>query len=154
MTSTIAVVRADPESVLDDVSRAMELAGVAEALPPGATTILKDNISWHYPFLSANTTPWQLEGVIRSLQASGRNDLVVVHNDTVVTDPFLGGRLLKLDDVYERYHIPELYNFRAGDMTWMHYEPKAEMLALDRIFEGGIHIPAYFVGKSIVHLPT
>ena len=31
------------------------------------TTILKDNISWHFPFPAANTTPWQLEGTIQAL---------------------------------------------------------------------------------------
>jgi len=40
----------------------MEAAGFAQALPKDKTTILKDNISWHFPYLSANTTPWQLEG--------------------------------------------------------------------------------------------
>ena len=36
---------------------------MTQALTRGATTILKDNISWHFPFPAANTTPWQLEGM-------------------------------------------------------------------------------------------
>ena len=47
-----------------------------------------------------------------------------------------------------------LYNFRSEDMTWVPYQPKAKMLALDHIYPEGIHIPDYFVGKNIVHLPT
>ena len=39
-------------------------------------------------------------------------------------------------------------------MTWVHYKPKARMRVLDRIFPEGIHIPDYFFGKNIVHLPT
>ena len=39
-------------------------------------------------------------------------------------------------------------------MTWVRYEPKARMHVLDRIFPEGIHIPDYFFGKNIVHLPT
>ena len=39
-------------------------------------------------------------------------------------------------------------------MTWVRYEPKARMRVLDRIFPEGIHIPDYFFGKNIVHLPT
>lgn len=154
MTATVAVVRTSAATVLEDVARAMELAGVRDALAADTPTILKDNISWHYPFPSANTTPWQLEGTILGLRSAGLDDLVAVHNDTVVTDPYLGGRLNKLDGVYERYNIPELYNFRSEDMEWIHYRSKGEMLALDRIFPGGIHIPAYFVGKNVVHLPT
>jgi hypothetical protein len=41
------------------------------AIPATRRTILKDNISWHLPFLSANTTPWQLEGVVRTLRQDG-----------------------------------------------------------------------------------
>ena len=48
-------------------------AGRHEATPwtAGRTTILKDNISWHFPFPGANTTPWQLEGTILALRARG-----------------------------------------------------------------------------------
>ena len=62
MTSKVAIIRSQAENALSDVDRVMALGGYREALDPGATTILKDNISWHFPFLSANTTPWQLEG--------------------------------------------------------------------------------------------
>ena len=132
----------------------MNMAGVASALNPEATTILKDNISWHYPLLSANTTPWQLEGTIRGLKQAGLNDLVAVHNNTVVTDPFKGGRLNKLSPVYRSNGIPEKYNFLARDITWESYHPKAQMRVLDRIYPGGIRIPSFFYGKNIVHLPT
>jgi len=132
----------------------MNMADVASALNPEATTILKDNISWHYPLLSANTTPWQLEGTIRGLKEAGLNDLVAVHNNTVVTDPFKGGRLNKLSPVYRSNGIPEKYNFLANDITWESYHPKARMRVLDRIYPGGIRIPSFFHGKNIVHLPT
>ena len=51
-----------PTASSSDIDRLLELAGVSSALEPGRTTILKDNISWHFPFPGANTTPWQLEG--------------------------------------------------------------------------------------------
>ncbi|HLX11978.1 MAG TPA: DUF362 domain-containing protein, partial [Bacteroidota bacterium] len=60
--SKVAVVKVKPETVLADTERAMHLAGFEGALKQGATTILKDNISWHFPFPAANTTPWQMEG--------------------------------------------------------------------------------------------
>ena len=62
---------------------------VKAALKPGAQTILKDNISWHFPFPGANTTPWQLEGTVRALRGRGYADLVCVQNKTVVTDAFV-----------------------------------------------------------------
>jgi hypothetical protein len=59
-TSTVAVLMTSPETVLEDYRRLADLAGMPAALQPGAPTILKDNISWHFPFPAANTTPWQL----------------------------------------------------------------------------------------------
>lgn len=150
----VVVIKTKPETVLDDIQKAMHEAGVTEALKKDATTILKDNISWHLPYLSANTTPWQLEGTILGLKNSGFEDIVAVHNNTVVTDPFKGSRLNKLDKVYKEYQIPELYNFIEDQIRWIKYEPKSEMLVLNKIFPEGIRIPEYFIGKNIVHLPT
>ena len=87
-SAKVAVLKTTPETVLEDYKRLAELAEMERYLHKGKTTILKDNISWHFPFLSANTTPWQLEGTIRGLQEAGFRDLLAVHNNTVVTDPF------------------------------------------------------------------
>ena len=150
----VAVIKTSPEEVLPDILRLMTMAGLNEGMDRRATTILKDNISWHYPFLSANTTPWQLKGTILGLRNSGFLDLVAVHNNTVVTDAFKGGRLNKLTPLYGEYGIPQLYNFRPGDVTWRIYRPKAKMRVLNRIYPEGIRIPELFHGKNIVHLPT
>ena len=152
--STVAIFRSTPETILEDIPRLMEAAGVKDALNPESTTILKDNISWHYPFLSANTTPWQLEGTIKGLHQAGFNDLMAVHNNTVVTDPYKGGRLNKLDRIYHKYNVPEKYNFLPKDVTWEIYRPKARMRALHKIFPEGIKLPTLFHGKNILHLPT
>ncbi len=154
MKSRVAVVRTKPESALADVARLCDLAGARDALRPGVATILKDNISWHYPFPGANTTPWQLEGTILALRAAGLGDLVCVQNDTVVTDPRKGERLNGYIGVLERYGIPVRYNCDPDDLQWVRYEPRAEMLALRKVFPDGIHIPEFFIGKNIVHLPT
>jgi uncharacterized protein (DUF362 family) len=152
--ATVAALRTQPDRVLDDYARLMELAGAREHLAPGATTILKDNISWHFPFPAANTTPWQLEGTVRALRAAGFQDLVCVQNKTVVTDAFKGEDLNGYLPIFRSYGIPVRYNFKDGDMQWVHIKPKARMLVLDSIFPEGIHVPDYFFGKNIVHLPT
>ena len=69
--SVVAVLRTSPSTVLDDYRRLAELAGIREALDPAATTILKDNISWHLLYPGSNTTPWQLKGTILALQKCG-----------------------------------------------------------------------------------
>lgn len=148
----VAILRTKPETALDDYERLMHMAGVNEALDKSATTILKDNISWHFPFPSANSTPWQLEGAVVTLRKAGFNDLVCVQNKTVVTNAFKGEDLNHYLPVFKHHEVPTLFNFR--DMNWEVYKPKRPMLVLDKIFPDGIQIPDYFHGKNIVHLPT
>jgi uncharacterized protein (DUF362 family) len=154
MRSRVAVLKVRPDHVLEDTDRLCGLAGIEQALKRGATTILKDNISWHFPFPGANTTPWQLEGTVRSLRSRGYDDLVCVQNKTVVTDAFKGEDLNGYLPIFKRYDIPVRYNFKPEDMTWSVYRPKAKMLVLDQIFPEGIQIPDAFHGANIVHLPT
>lgn len=152
--SKVAVLKTRPETVIEDYKRLMRMAGYDKYLKKGMTTILKDNISWHFPYPGANTTPWQLEAVIQCLKEDGYDDIVCVQNKTVVTNAYKGERLNKYVDIFKRYKIPVLYNFKKEDMTWVKYKPKAKMLVLDKIFPEGIMIPDYFIGKNIIHLPT
>lgn len=152
--SKVAIVRTNPRDVVDDYGKVMDLAEYREVLDPQATTILKNNISWHMLYPSANTTPWQIEGVTRKLRADGFTDQVVVENRTVVTKAKKGERLNNFTPVHEKYGLPVKYNFNPADMRWVTYEPKGPMLVLDKIFPKGIRIPDYFFGKNVVHLPT
>jgi uncharacterized protein (DUF362 family) len=152
--SKVAVLKVKPETILADIERLMELGGVQKALAPGKTTILKDNISWHFPFPAANTTPWQLEGTILGLAKAGLRDQVCVQNKTVVTNAFKGEDLNHYVPLFKQYGIPVLYNFKDEDMKWVRYEPRAKMRVLDKIYPHGIYLPDYFFGKNIVHLPT
>jgi len=150
----VAVLRTSPRTVLHDVLRLTELAGMKEALSLNAETILKDNISWHFPFPAANTTPWQMEGTILALKKAGLNRISCVQNKTVVTDAFKGEDLNNYVPIFKQYEIPVLFNFKPEDMAWVKFKPKACMHVLDKIFPEGISIPDYFAGKNIVHLPT
>ena len=109
--SKVAVLGVRPDRILDDIDRLHELAGVSQALVPGAQTILKDNISWHFPFPGANTTPWQLEGTVRALKARGFADQVCVQNKTVVTDAFKGEDLNGYVPIFKKYDIQVRFNF-------------------------------------------
>jgi uncharacterized protein (DUF362 family) len=154
MTAKVAVVRVTPDTILSDIDRLVDLGDAARTLAPGCTTILKDNISWHFPFPAANTTPWQLEGTIQALAQRGFMDQVCVQNKTVVTNAFKGEDLNHYVPIFRKYRVPVLYNFKDEDMKWVRYRPTARMRVLDRIYPEGIHIPDYFFGKNIVHLPT
>lgn len=152
--SKVAVLRTSPDTVIEDYRRLCELADARGSMDQSATTIIKDNISWHLLFPGANTTPWQLEGTILGLKDQGFHDQVAVHNKTVVTIADLGDKYNKFGPVYRKYAIPVKYNFKDEDMKWVRIRPERKMLVLDKIFPDGITIPDYFSGKNIVHLPT
>src|SRR5439155_1445117 len=114
MKSKVAVVRVTPNTILSDIDRVAELGGLSSALASGKTTILKDNISWHFPFPGANTTPWQLEGTIQALARRGYADQVCVQNKTVVTNAFKGEDLNHYVPIFKRYDVPVRYNFKDG----------------------------------------
>jgi len=82
----VAVLKTRPESVLEDTERVMRMAHVDSALPRGVRTGLKINISWQTWYPACSSAPWQVEGAIRTLRNLGYEDLVGVHNDTVVVD--------------------------------------------------------------------
>ncbi len=152
--SKVAILKVNSDTVLNDYEKLCNLANIKKALSSSSTTILKDNITWHNLFPGVNTTPWQLEGTIQSLKSNGFNDLVAVHNHTVVTIPEKGEKDLKFLPIYKKFDIPVLFNFKDEHMKWIKYKPKFKTLALHKIFPDGISIPDYFIGKNIVQMPT
>src|SRR4030043_472182 len=110
--SKVAILRTQPESVVEDYRRLLRLAEADQYLDPQKPTILKTNISWHFFYPAANTTPWQLEGTILGLKDLGIKDLVSVENETVVINAFKGERLNKHRPIFDRHGVPVKYNFR------------------------------------------
>jgi uncharacterized protein (DUF362 family) len=149
--SKIAVLKAKPESVLEDYSKLMQMAEYQNALPKDNDTLLKLNLSWSLYFPACSTEPWQLEGVVKTMQTDGYK-LLPVENETVVTNPRKGAKLNKWDNIFSSYNIP----FKPlTEVKWITYKAKGEILALYDIFgEDGHEIPEMFLGKNVVHLPT
>jgi uncharacterized protein (DUF362 family) len=150
---TVAVVYTTPETVLDDIARAMRLADYTQTLSLDAATLLKINISWQHYYPACSTTPWQLEGVIKTLKADGYGELIPTHNGTVVVDPHEGAINNKHTVVEDKYGLQSVY-LDYPPVEWIKYKPKAKMLVLDDIYPEGIQIPEMFIGKNIVHMPT
>lgn len=147
----VAVVYTTPETVLEDIGRAMRLAEYQAHLPVDPATLLKINISWQHYYPACSTTPWQLDGVIQALQADGYKELIPTHNGTVVVDATEGEVSNKHRAVQEKHGLEGVH---LETVKWVRYEPKAEMLVLDKVYPEGIYIPEMLVGKNIVHLPT
>jgi uncharacterized protein (DUF362 family) len=157
MTSKVAALFTRPETVVRDVGRLMDLAGVREEIRPDTTTLLKVNISWHVYFPACSTTPWQLEGVVGALQNAGfdLSRVLAAQNSTVVVDPHIGVRNNKLEPVLNRYGVRSVWlNDPESEADWIRYEPKGKMLVLNDVYPDGLMIPRSLIGANIIHLPT
>ena len=153
--SKVAVVKTSPTTVIEDINTLMRLAEFESFLPKEYDTILKINISWHYHYPGCSTSPWQFEGVVKTLLDSGFRNITPAQNRTVVVDPKIGARKNHLVSVLRKYNLKFLYLYEPH-VEWIPYKPKSKMIVLDRIYSdsGGIRIPKFLVGKNAVHLPT
>jgi uncharacterized protein (DUF362 family) len=149
----VAVLKTRPETVLNDISQVMHLAGFEQALPKDKTTGLKINISWQTWYPACSSTPWQIEGVIQTLQKAGYRDLVGIHNDTVVVDTSVGEANNKHRYVTDKYGVPCLYLYEER-FEWEEFKPDKPFLVLDKVYPEGVFIPKVLIGKNIIHLPT
>ncbi len=151
--SKVAVLKTSPETVLDDIKKLMELAEYEKHLPKENDTILKINISWHFYYPACSTTPWQFEGITKTLKEAGYKNLIPAQNRTVVVDPKRGAENNHLVSVQKKYGLEFVYLYEP-DKEWIVYKPKTKMLVLDDVFPDGILIPKMFIGKNAVHMPT
>lgn len=149
----VAVVKTSPATIFDDIQTVMKLAGFEAALPKNVPTGIKINVSWQTWYPACSSTPWQLEGVIRTLQNNGYTDLVGIHNDTVVVNTADAEQNNKHKFVTDKYNVPCLYLYNQ-EFEWLEYKPKKPFLVLDKVYPNGVFIPQALVGKNIVHLPT
>ena len=152
----VAVLRTSPDTVLEDYGRLMHVANYQQFLPRDKETALKTNISWEHFYPACSTTPWQLDGVISTLLKDGycKNKLYGCVNRTVVVNSKRGEVANKHKQVIvDKFGLRNIHLYEEGE-EWTHYEPKAKMLVLDKIYAEGIQIPKRLVGSNIIHLPT
>lgn len=147
----VAVLKTSPQTVLDDYEKLMHLAKYRQFIKKDQETILKLNLSWSMYYPACSTEPWQLEGVLKTLLKDGYHNIHPVENKTVVTDVWKGAKGNKWLPILQRYG--QKYE-PLTETEWVDYVPKAEMLALDKIFPEGHKIPKIFLKKNVIHLPT
>jgi len=157
--SKVAILRTRPATVLEDYHRLMNLAGYQDVVAKDADTGLKMNISWHFFFPGASTTPWQIDGVVKAMLRDGYSrDLIhACNNRTVVIDAHLGERENKHIDVINAHGLRNVHLYEGeewidvrdavGDLT-------KKFLCLNQVYPKGFAIPKRFIGENIIHLPT
>jgi len=156
MKSKVAVLKTGPDSVLADYSRLLRSIDYTNVLDSSADVLLKINISWHHWYPACSTTPWQLDGVIRTLLEDGfsRDQLVSTHNRTVVVSDKKGEKGNHLKQVDEDLHHIRKVRLYEPPVKWEVYRPEKPFRVLDRIYPDGVKIPDFLIGKNIIHLPT
>ena len=65
----VAVLYTSPETVIADYARLLDLADMDSALIPARPNMLKVNISWQHYYPACSSAPWQIEGVVKKMQA-------------------------------------------------------------------------------------
>lgn len=157
--SKVAIVRTSPETILEDYYRLMNLAGYQDVIAKDADTALKVNISWHFFYPGSSTTPWQLEGVIRTMKRDGYDPNLIhaCHNRTVVIDAHLGERENKQIHVIESHGLRNIHLYEGEE--WINIrdavgELAEKFICLNAVYPQGFSIPKRFIGENIIHLPT
>ena len=148
---TVAVIKTKPATVVADVGSVMRLAGYKSQLAPDVGTLLKINISWQQYYPACSTSPWQLDGVIKTLKEDGFEDLIPTHNGTVVVDAREGEVNNKHDVVVRRHGLESVH---LEDVEWVPLHFSDDFLVLDQIYPDGINIHKFLIDKNVIHLPT
>lgn len=153
--SKVAVLKTNAATVLEDYRKLLKLSEYEKYLPKDKDVLLKINISWHHFYPACSTTPWQLEGTIKTLLDDGysQGSLIATHNRTVVVNDRVGEVHNKHKAVIDKYGLNTVH-LNDEDVEWIKYEPKEELLVLDKVYPKGIIIPKMFLNKSIIHFPT
>jgi uncharacterized protein (DUF362 family) len=132
------------EDVLAGVRRAMELACWQEFIPRNAEVALKPNLGWDLFLPGAVTSPWALEGVVRTIR-DWVGKIYVVESDQVVVDVEKACRLSRVDRVCCDY-----------ELTWVNMtrEPMRTMpLPKGRVLKA-IAVPEILLRTRLVTVPV
>lgn len=151
--TNVAVVKTDPDSVIEDYERLMNLANYRSFIDENEKIIIKLNLSWSLYYPACSTEPWQLEGVLRTLKNDGFDNVVAMENRTVVTNPLKGVIQNKWKPILDKYDVEFI---PLMDVNWVDCSEhvKAELPAIREIFGTEYRIPEPFIGANVIHLPT
>jgi len=161
--SQIYVVKTSPNTVLEDYKKLMHLAEYEKFYDKNNKTILKLNLSWSKFFPSCSSPPWQVEGVLKTMVEDGYNPkkIFTAENRTVVTNIEKGLKGNKWGPIIKRYGAWFVPLTRVPFVPYESLRHRFNSLknrqlhVLDsKIFPEGFKIPEFYVGKSIIHLPT
>jgi uncharacterized protein (DUF362 family) len=144
--SIVRVTGATPtrESVLTSVTRAMELADWRSFIPRDTEVALKPNLGWDLFLPGATTSPWALEGVVRTIR-DWVAKIHVVESDQVVVDVEKALRLSRIDRLCREY-----------DLNWVNmtrHPMRTVPLPNGRVLEE-VTVPEILLRTTLVTVPV
>ncbi|MFX1348294.1 MAG: DUF362 domain-containing protein [Promethearchaeota archaeon] len=161
--SQVFVIKTTPNTVLEDYSKLMKMTEYDKYYKKNQKIILKLNLSWSKFFPACSSPPWQLEGVLKTMINDDYDPkkIFTAENRTVVTNIEKGLKGNKWNPIIKKYgtwfipltRIPFIPydSLRSKFLTLKN----KKLHALDsKIFPEGFLIPKFYIGKSIIHLPT
>jgi len=161
--SQIFVIKTSPKTILNDYKKLMHLANYEKYYEKLQKIIIKLNLSWSKFFPACSSPPWQLEGVLKTMVEDGFNPkkIFTAENRTVVTNIEKGLKGNKWNPIIKKYGVWFVPLTRIPFILYESLRPKfltlknKKLFVLDtKIFPEGFKIPKFYVGKSIIHLPT
>ena len=161
--SQVFVIKTAPKRVLEDYSRLMKIAEYEKYYQKNQKIILKLNLSWSKFFPACSSPPWQVDGVLKTMIDDGYDPkkIFAAENRTVVTNIEKGLKGNKWHPIIKKYGTWFIPLTRIPFVPYESLRPKflalknKKLHALDsKIFPEGFLIPKFYVGKSIIHLPT
>ena len=161
--SQIFIVKTSPKMVLEDYKKLMHLAKYEKNYSKDKKTIIKLNLSWSKFFPACSSPPWQVEGVLKTMLDDGfkSKNLFTAENRTVVTNIAKGLKGNKWAPIIKKYgvwfvpltRIP-FVPYESLRSRFLTFKNKRLFVLDSKIFPEGFFIPQFYVGKSIIHLPT
>lgn len=149
----VAAIRTRPQKVLEDIGAAMTQAGVDDLLKNQPEVVIKTVLGTSGWLAGISTSPWQLEGAVRHLQAQGAKRLVAAQDKSQVRQAYKAESNNKLTYVFDKYTVEDLHLYEP-EVEWTIYEPKEDMLVLHDVYPEGVEIPKFLIGKPVVELPA
>jgi len=131
-------------SVVAAVREAMELAGVMDAIEPGADVCLKPNLGFDLYFPGAVTSPWVVEGVIQAL-AERAGSITLVESDQVLVDIEKAFRRCGFEPLLQRYDV-RFVNMSKGEFVDVEVPGHRHVPSL--------RLPAILVDRPLVTIPV
>lgn len=150
--SRVAVVSATPETILEDYSRVLTLAGLAEIASPSRPPAILLDLVWNRYQPAAGPTPWQLEGVLGALKSlhCENTGMVVGSRGTREVSPRRAADRYQLSPVLQRHQLS--LTTLPGDI-WS-YQAPTRRAALESPLDGTIAVPAILKDRKLIYLSS